>query len=54
STIAGGLTDVVLSTHLAEPDVASAMVPLHPMAVAGFGGLVANALQLVPWGTTDG
>ena len=38
---------------LNSPDPNQA-IPLHPLALAGFGGLVINALSLLPLGNTDG
>jgi len=54
SALAGGLVDTVLGGNvLAQPDAFST-VPLHPLVVAGFGGTVINALNLLPIGCTDG
>lgn len=33
---------------------AAAQVPLHPIAIAGFLGMLINALDLLPIGSTDG
>ena len=38
---------------LNSPDPNQA-IQLHPLALAGFGGLVINALSLLPLGNTDG
>jgi membrane-associated protease RseP (regulator of RpoE activity) len=34
--------------------LASTIIPLHPLAIAGFVSLMVNALALVPVGRTDG
>jgi membrane-associated protease RseP (regulator of RpoE activity) len=39
---------------LGTPAVAEMTVALHPLAVAGYIGLMVNALSLLPIGTTDG
>lgn len=60
SSLGGGIVDSVLgSGTLSVPDGASQMIasitiPLHPVAVAGFIGLLVNAFALLPIGTTDG
>jgi hypothetical protein len=62
STLGGGVIEYVLgSGSLGVPDaalgssaVASINIPLHPIAIAGYIGLIVNALALLPIGTTDG
>lgn len=39
---------------LNTPDPTTAMVKLHPNAIAGFAGLMTNAVSLLPIGNTDG
>lgn len=33
---------------------AATQIPLHPIAIAGFVGMIINALDLLPIGSTDG
>lgn len=56
STLAGSLVDSILGggqgfITLQDPKTS---VPLHPFAIAGFTGILANALALLPLGSTDG
>jgi len=56
STLGGTIVDLVLGGGdgiLINQDVAT-QVPLHPVAVGGFLGLIIHALDLVPVGSTDG
>lgn len=56
STLAGTIVDLVLGGGdgiLLQQDAAT-QVPLHPVAIAGFLGLIIHALDLVPVGSTDG
>merc|ERR1712165_641970 len=54
SSLAGGLVEWLLGGGvLLSPDP-SALIRLHPLAIAGFVGLVGNALSLLPIGNTDG
>ena len=54
SALGGGCIDYLLGDGvLNSPDPAQ-MIKLHPFAIAGFGGLVINALSLLPIGNTDG
>jgi len=56
STLGGTIVDLVLGGGdgiLINQDAAT-QVPLHPIAVAGFFGLIIHALDLVPIGSTDG
>jgi len=62
SSLAGGIMDAVSPGILDIPDSAGAaarslvdvMVPLHPLAIAGYFGLMVNAANLLPLGRTDG
>jgi Zn-dependent protease len=56
SSLAGSLVDSMIGggqgfITLQDPQTA---VSLHPLAIAGFAGLFANALSLLPLGATDG
>lgn len=56
STLAGTIVDLVLGGGdgiLLQQDAAT-QVPLHPVAIGGFLGLIIHALDLVPVGSTDG
>ena len=53
SSLGGGIIDYLLGDGaLSSPD--NAVIKLHPFAIAGFVGLVSNALSLLPLGNTDG
>mmetsp|Transcript_9466 Transcript_9466/g.23235 ORF Transcript_9466/g.23235 Transcript_9466/m.23235 type:complete len:980 (+) Transcript_9466:148-3087(+) len=57
STLGGAIIDQVITGSLYVPEGASAAginIPLHPIGIAGFVGLIVNALALLPIGTTDG
>eukprot|EP00579_Thalassiosira_antarctica_P001524 CAMPEP_0201869040 /NCGR_PEP_ID=MMETSP0902-20130614/2705_1 /ASSEMBLY_ACC=CAM_ASM_000551 /TAXON_ID=420261 /ORGANISM="Thalassiosira antarctica, Strain CCMP982" /LENGTH=945 /DNA_ID=CAMNT_0048394477 /DNA_START=47 /DNA_END=2884 /DNA_ORIENTATION=+ len=62
STLGGGLIDIFLGNGVlsvpasaeAAQALASTMISLHPLAVAGFVSLLVNAFALVPAGRTDG
>lgn len=62
SSLGGGLIDIFLGNGVlnvpasaeAAQALASTLIALHPLAVAGFLSLVVNALALVPAGRTDG
>jgi membrane-associated protease RseP (regulator of RpoE activity) len=60
SSLGGGIVDWVLgSGTLSVPEgaselIASINIPLHPVAIAGYIGLLVNAFALLPIGTTDG
>jgi len=62
SSLGGGLIDLILGNGVlnvpasaeAAQALASTLIALHPLAVAGFISLVVNALALVPAGRTDG
>ena len=52
SSLGGGIIDYLLGDGaLSSPD--NAVIKLHPFAIAGFVGLVSNALSLLPIGNTD-
>ena len=56
STLGGTIVDLILGGGdglLLNQDAAT-QVPLHPVAIAGFLGLIVHALDLVPVGSTDG
>lgn len=62
SSLGGGLIDIFLGNGVLNVPasaegaqaLASTLIALHPLAVAGFFSLVVNALALVPAGRTDG
>lgn len=62
STLGGGIINNIFgngvlnvpASALGTPGVAEMTVALHPLAVAGYIGLIVNALSLLPIGTTDG
>jgi membrane-associated protease RseP (regulator of RpoE activity) len=62
STLGGGIINNIIgsgvlnvpASALGTPGVAEMTVALHPLAVAGYIGLIVNALSLLPIGTTDG
>eukprot|EP00591_Stephanopyxis_turris_P012730 CAMPEP_0195511714 /NCGR_PEP_ID=MMETSP0794_2-20130614/3938_1 /TAXON_ID=515487 /ORGANISM="Stephanopyxis turris, Strain CCMP 815" /LENGTH=709 /DNA_ID=CAMNT_0040639367 /DNA_START=40 /DNA_END=2169 /DNA_ORIENTATION=- len=54
SSLGSGLVEGVLGDILQSADVAGAKIPLHPFAIAGYVGLIVNALNLLPIGSTDG
>mmetsp|Transcript_17552 Transcript_17552/g.37963 ORF Transcript_17552/g.37963 Transcript_17552/m.37963 type:complete len:917 (+) Transcript_17552:50-2800(+) len=62
SSLGGGLIDIFLgngvlnvpSSAEGAQALATTLIALHPLAVAGFISLVVNALALVPVGRTDG
>ena len=61
STLGGGIIDAILGAGaLRVPpgaelsQTAGMTVSLHPVAVAGYIGLIVNGLALLPIGTTDG
>lgn len=53
SALAGGVIDAILGDVVSGPDP-SATIALHPLAVAGFAGIVTSALNFLPIGSTDG
>lgn len=55
SSLGGGLVEYFLGNTAILPDQGpAAVLPLHPYAIAGFIGLMTNALALLPLGHTDG
>ena len=55
SALGGGAIEYLLGDGLLNsPNPAADLIKLHPFAIAGFGGLVTNALSLLPIGNTDG
>jgi membrane-associated protease RseP (regulator of RpoE activity) len=54
SSLGGGIIDSILEGILYVPDGApmdGIMISLHPLAIAGFIGLIGNALALLPIGS---
>jgi len=62
SSLAGGILEAISPGMLNIPDTAGVglrsledvQVPLHPLAIAGYFGLLVNAVNLLPLGRTDG
>jgi len=62
SSLGGGLIDIFLGNGVLNVPMsaegtqalASALIPLHPFAVAGYFSLIVNALSMIPVGRTDG
>jgi len=57
STLGGAIIDNIIPGSLFVPDgapTAGITIPLHPIGIAGYVGLIVNALALLPIGTTDG
>jgi membrane-associated protease RseP (regulator of RpoE activity) len=56
SSLAGGMVEWLLGdgTLVSGDADPSALIRLHPFAIAGFVGIVSNALNLLPVGNTDG
>jgi len=56
SSLAGGMIEWLLGdgTLVSADGEPSALIKLHPYAIAGFIGIVTNALNLLPVGNTDG
>ena len=56
SSLAGGMVEWLLGdgTLVSTDSDPSALIRLHPFAIAGFVGIVSNALNLLPVGNTDG
>lgn len=52
SALGGGLVEFFLGTGSVSNALPDAAITLHPFAIAGFAGLVANALALLPLGST--
>ena len=56
SSLAGGMVEWLLGdgTLISADADPSALIRLHPLAIAGFVGIVSNGLNLLPVGNTDG
>ncbi|KAL3817745.1 hypothetical protein ACHAXA_010965 [Cyclostephanos tholiformis] len=54
SALGGGIIDYLLGDGVLKSPDPSQMIKLHPYAIAGFSGLMINALSLLPIGNTDG
>ncbi|KAL7457666.1 hypothetical protein ACHAWC_010442 [Mediolabrus comicus] len=56
SALGGGAIEYLLASDgiLNSPNPTTDLIKLHPFAIAGFGGLITNALSLLPIGNTDG
>ena len=56
STLGGTIVDLILGggDGLLLNQDAAVLIPLHPVAIAGFLGLIIHALDFVPIGSTDG
>jgi len=55
SALGGGIIEYLLGDGvLNTPDPSTDLIRLHPYALAGFAGLMTNALSLLPIGNTDG
>mmetsp|Transcript_5409 Transcript_5409/g.7973 ORF Transcript_5409/g.7973 Transcript_5409/m.7973 type:complete len:480 (+) Transcript_5409:942-2381(+) len=54
STLISSIIDGVLDIGLLRAPDPTFPVPLHPAAIAGYAGLLFNALNLIPYGRTDG
>lgn len=52
SALGGGMVEFVLGRGiLSSSSLETAVLLLHPLAIAGFAGLVSNALNLLPLGS---
>lgn len=51
STLISSIVDSVLDNGLMQAPDPGAPIPLHPVAIAGYAGLMYNALNLVPYGS---
>ena len=54
STLASGLVDSVLGSGFVEgfqSESEGKLVPLSPLAIAGFYGMIVNALSMIPFGS---
>ena len=52
STLGSAFIEWFLGSGSLIPDVASSSLPLHPFAIAGYIGMISNALALLPLGST--
>ena len=51
SSLAGGMVEWLLGDGILLSPDPSALITLHPLAIAGFVGIVSNALSLLPIGS---
>ena len=51
STLGGAFIEQFLGSGSLIPDVSSSSLPLHPLAIAGYIGMISNALALLPLGS---
>jgi hypothetical protein len=51
STLGGAFIEWFLGSGSLIPDVTSPSLPLHPFAIAGYIGMISNALALLPLGS---
>lgn len=54
STLGGGIVDFFVGKDALKTFSSQEVLSLHPFAIAGFVGLISNALALLPLGSTDG
>ena len=54
STLGGGIVEFFVGKGTLMSSSADSVLPLHPLAIAGFVGMFSNALALLPIGNTDG
>mmetsp|Transcript_16099 Transcript_16099/g.24126 ORF Transcript_16099/g.24126 Transcript_16099/m.24126 type:complete len:866 (-) Transcript_16099:22-2619(-) len=54
SSLAGGMVEWLLGDGTLVSAGPESLIRLHPFAIAGFVGIVSNALNLLPVGNTDG
>lgn len=50
SALGGGLVETFLGSGVLSTATPETVLPLHPFAIAGFVGLITNALALLPLG----
>lgn len=51
SSLAGGMVEWLLGDGMLQSPDPTAVIRLHPLAIAGFVGIVSNALNLLPIGS---
>jgi membrane-associated protease RseP (regulator of RpoE activity) len=55
STLGGSIVDYFYGGNgMITRQSAASTVPLHPLAIAGFCGIIINSLELLPMGSSDG
>jgi membrane-associated protease RseP (regulator of RpoE activity) len=55
STLGGSIVDYFYGGNgMITMQNAASTVPLHPLAIAGFSGVIMNSLELLPLGSSDG